>query len=392
MIKQIIPFVERLFSLLVVFLMLSATTLWSGQFFGKDWLNTSSGPQEKVSLQVAAPNAREMAQLRLSGKRLVPQDSITWVVKDGQQSLGVVISSLSLAQDVIGYAGNTPLFVYIDTEGTIQGIATMANDETPGFFRRAKRGILGEWKGLTVEEALDTEVDVVTGATYTSRSLNENVRAVLSAYAATDLMRHDAPAIGWGRTLLLFAVFAFGLVVSWRFRGIRWLRLAVMVLNVGITGFWCGQFLSLSILHGWIQNGVDLVLYLPTIVMLVLAIVLPYIGKSHYYCNWMCPYGSLQDLAWQLPLPKVKISAKAYKRMGQLRLWILLILLLMMWMGTGFFLIDYEPFTAFIVSAAAPAVIVLAASFVVLGIFIPHPWCRCVCPVGTLLNLAEEKK
>ena len=390
--KKIIPFVERLFSLLVVFLLLSATTLWSGKFLGHDWLNSTSTSQEKVEVNVVAPNKKEMVQLGLKGMQLVPHDSISWTVLDGDKQLGIVISSLPFTDDIVGYAGTTPLFVYIDPNGYVQGIAAMENNETPSFFRRASKGVLKPWKGLSVADALETEVDVVTGATYTSHSLIDNVKAVLAAYAATDLMRHHEPAIGWARTCALFFVFAIGLIASWRFRGMKWLRLLVMVLNVGVTGFWCGQFLSLSILHGWIQNGVDPILYLPTLVMLLLAVIMPYLGKPNHYCNWMCPYGSLQELAWQLPLPKIKVGAKFYQWMSKFRLFVLMLLLLMMWMGVGFSIMDYEPFTAFIVSSAAPAVMILAGCFVLAGIFIPHPWCRCICPVGTLLNLAEEKK
>ena len=391
MTKNIIPIVERLFSLLVVFLLLAATALWSGKFLGKDWLRVSD--QDKiVQVTVKAPNFREMTHLGLKGKTLVPYDSVSWRVVDQEQTLGIVMSSMPFTEKFTGYAGVTPLFVYIDEAGLVKGVAAMENDETPRFFRRAAHGILHQWDNLGVSEALETEVDAVTGATYTSLSLVGNVKAVLSAYAETDLMAHKEPAIGWVRTIALFVVFAIGLIVVWRFRGRKWIRLSVMVLNVVVTGFWCGQFLSLSILHGWVENGVDIMLYLPTFVMLVIAIVMPYLGKPNHYCNWMCPYGSLQELAWLLPLPKVKVGAKTYKRMAQIRMWVLMLLLAALWMGFGFSLMDYEPFTAFIVNSAAPTVMVLAGAFVVAGIFIPHPWCRCVCPVGTLLNLAEEKK
>jgi electron transport complex protein RnfG len=39
-----------------------------------------------------------------------------------------------------------------------------------------KRALLDKWKGLSVKEAAKQEVDVVTGATYSSEALIENVR------------------------------------------------------------------------------------------------------------------------------------------------------------------------------------------------------------------------
>ena len=392
MLKKITPLVERLFSLLVVFLLLASTTLWSGKLMGYNWLRASE-EAEIVESDVPAPTKEQQTELGLEEMTLIQRDSITWTVKAKDESeKGLVISSMPFSKDLIGYAGTTPLFVYIDADNKVQSISVMENDETPGFFRHAAKGILKQWNELPVEEALAKEVDAVSGATYTSVSLIGNVKAVLAFQAALEQEKIIEPTIGWPRTIALFFVFALGLATTFYFRGKKWLRLTIMILNVGVTGFWCGQFLSLSILHGWIQNGVDLMLYLPTVVMLIIAIVMPYLGKKNHYCLWMCPYGSLQELAFQLPIPKIKVGAKVYKRMRQIRMAVLMLLLACLWMGFGLSILDYEPFSAFIINSAAPAVMVLAGIFVVAGIFIPHPWCQCLCPVGALLNLAEENK
>ena len=170
------------------------------------------------------------------------------------------------------------------------------------------------------------------------------------------------------------------------------MRTLVLVLNTAVTGFWCGQFLSFSILRGMVQNGTDFILYLPTVVMLLLAIIMPYFKKKNYYCLWMCPYGSLQELAWKLPVPKIKMGPNAIKRMHKIRHIIPALLIILLWAGVGMTVLEYEPFSAFIVVTAAPAVMILAGAFVVLGAFIPHPWCQCFCPVGAVLNLAEKTK
>ena len=392
MTKKITSLVERLFSLLVVFLLLASTTLWSGKLMGYHWLNQSDEIVE-IKSDVPAPTDQQLSELGLENMTLIQRDSITWAVQASDQSKhGIVISSMPFSKDLIGYAGTTPLFVYIDAQDRVQGISVMEHDETPGFFRHAAEGILNQWNDLTVDKALEKEVDAVSGATYTSVSLIGNVKAVLAAHASKDQIRVTEPTIGWAKTIALFIVFAIGLDATFRFRGKRWLRLTIMILNVGVTGFWCGQFLSLSILHGWIQNGVDFMLYLPTITMLVIALIMPYLGKRNHYCLWMCPYGSLQELAFQLPIPKIKVGANVYKRMRQIRMAVLMILLASLWMGFGLSLLDYEPFSAFIINSAAPAVMILAGIFVVAGLFIPHPWCQCLCPVGALLNLAEENK
>ena len=143
-------------------------------------------------------------------------------------------------------------------------------------------------------------------------------------------------------------------------------------------------------LRGWIQNGLDPILYLPAVLMLLVAIAMPFFKRPHHHCLWVCPFGSLQELAYYLPLPKVHVSTPVFKLMRLTRTLVLALLLLLLWMGIGASVLDYEPFTAFMLSTATPGVLVLATLFIIASIFIPHPWCRCLCPMGTLLELSED--
>lgn len=395
------PILSRLFSLLLVFLLLASTTISTGKLLGYEWTgNASENESENEKLEnsvtqgISAPTAEEMTSLGLDGKTIVPLDSMSWrVLDESKEETGYLVSSALQASKFMGYNGATPIFIYLDDDHKVQAVvASDKNDETPGFYRRAIEGVLDKWNGLGVEDAIKLEVDVVSGATYSSQSLIDNFRTSLSIYEETTLSRTYAPIVGWTRTLILFAVFAIGLLVAFRYKKIRWMRTLVLVLNTAVTGFWCGQFLSFSILRGMVQNGTDFILYLPTVVMLILAIIMPYFKKKNYYCLWMCPYGSLQELAWKLPVPKIKIGAKAFKIMRNVRLAVLSLLIILLWVGVGVTVLEYEPFSAFIVVTAAPAVMILAGAFVILGMFIPHPWCQCFCPVGAVLNLAEKTK
>lgn len=395
------PILSRLFSLLLVFLLLASTTISTGKLLGYEWTgNASENESENEKLEnsvtqgISAPTAEEMTSLGLDGKTIVPLDSMSWrVLDESKEETGYLVSSALQAGKFMGYNGATPIFIYLDDDHKVQAVvASDKNDETPGFYRRAIEGVLDKWNGLGVEDAIKLEVDVVSGATYSSQSLIDNFRTSLSIYEETTLSRTYAPIVGWTRTLILFAVFAIGLLVAFRYKKIRWMRTLVLVLNTAVTGFWCGQFLSFSILRGMVQNGTDFILYLPTVVMLILAIIMPYFKKKNYYCLWMCPYGSLQELAWKLPVPKIKIGAKAFKIMRNVRLAVLSLLIILLWVGVGVTVLEYEPFSAFIVVTAAPAVMILAGAFVILGMFIPHPWCQCFCPVGAVLNLAEKTK
>ena len=397
------PVLSRLFSLLLVFLLLASTTISTGELLGYDWMNeagetgtegSSVEGNNSTGLSLSVPTDEEIASLGLKGKTLVPLDSMSWeVIGESDNKEGYLVSSALQADQFMGYNGSTPIFIYLDKNHKVQAVvASDKNDETPGFYRRATEGILDKWNGLKVKDAIAQKVDVVSGATYSSQSLIDNFRTSMAVYEQTTLFHSYGPVVGWGRTIALFVAFAFGLVVAFRYKKIRWMRTLVLVLNTAVTGFWCGQFLSFSILRGMVQNGTDFILYLPTVVMLLLALIMPYFKKKNYYCLWMCPYGSLQELAWKLPVPKVKMGAKAIKIMHHVRHAVLALLIVLLWAGVGMTVLEYEPFSAFIIVTAAPAVMILAGAFIVLGIFIPHPWCQCFCPVGAVLNLAEKTR
>lgn len=91
-----------------------------------------------------------------------------------------VIDTTEAGADVRGFGGPVPLLIYV-SGGRIDSVTMLPNRESPSFVRRAVRGgILERWNGMTVEEAREAHVDAVSGATFTSRAVIENVRRGLS--------------------------------------------------------------------------------------------------------------------------------------------------------------------------------------------------------------------
>ena len=92
-----------------------------------------------------------------------------------------VINTTTLADDVEGYAGPTPLKIYVKA-GKVEKIEALKNIETPKYWAIIKRDLLGKWNGLAVKKAATQQVDVITGATYTSEAVIENVKRGLEYY------------------------------------------------------------------------------------------------------------------------------------------------------------------------------------------------------------------
>lgn len=381
---------EHLLSLLVVFLLLCSAAIWSGKLLGH---SLATSRTEQAAPAFAAPDEAQLRALGLDGAgiRLAPRDSATWTVLDAEgEAMGYVLSSAPFAPAIEGFAGPTPLYIYMDTEGRVVRSAAGENAETPDFFASAWEGTAPKWEGKDAETGAKLKVDAVSGATYSSRAIVRNMQQTLAAYTASQANDLREPAIGWGRTAAVAAVLLLGGVAAWRLRGRKWVRLGVLALNVGVLGFWCGQFLSLSLLRGWVANGLDPVVYLPTLLMLAVAVVLPFFGRKRHYCTWVCPYGSAQELAARLPLPKIPCSPAVYRWMQRVRMGVLCLLLLLLWSDLGLFLLDYEPFSAFLVQTAPTAVLVLAGAFLAASLFVPQLWCHACCPMGALLDLSEE--
>ena len=64
--------------------------------------------------------------------------------------------------------------------------------------------------------------------------------------------------------------------------------------------------------------------------------------------------------------------------------------MILMWSGAAFIWMDYEPFALFIPTAASVAVIITAAAFLVLSIFVNRPYCMWICPTGTTFRAAQN--
>jgi len=92
-----------------------------------------------------------------------------------------IVNTTTLAKDVIGYEGPTPLKVYIK-DGKIQKIEFLENNETPKYWNAVKNHMQNKWDGMTVKDAKTKEVDGRTGATFSSDAVKKNVKLAVEYY------------------------------------------------------------------------------------------------------------------------------------------------------------------------------------------------------------------
>lgn len=92
-----------------------------------------------------------------------------------------VVNTSTIAKDVRGYNGPTPLEIHIKDDRIVK-IIILSNNETRNYFERVKKNLMSKWIGMKVNKVLSTDIDAVTGATYTSDAITENMKRALEYY------------------------------------------------------------------------------------------------------------------------------------------------------------------------------------------------------------------
>ena len=104
-------------------------------------------------------------------------DDVMKKEKDGTY----VVNTTTLAQDVKGYMGATPVEVYIKKNKIVK-VVMLKSQETPKYNASVKKNMLPVYEGVKITKKSTVDVDGVTGATFTSNAVKENVKRALQYY------------------------------------------------------------------------------------------------------------------------------------------------------------------------------------------------------------------
>ncbi len=326
----------------------------------------------------------EVSGLFTSGNSISSEeaDSVASISYQGAQE---IINTTDIGKDISGYAGPVPLEIYV-TDGKIDSIVALSNSENPKFFGRlAESGLTSAWNGKTLQEATTMNVDAATGATYSSNAYIANVRAG-AAYAIGTKAKTSGP-VSIAAIAALIVILA-GAILPLFIKKPSY-RLVQQLLNVAVLGFWAGTFIDYAMMLNFLSSAPRMTLsFFVTLILLIVGLIYPLFNKPNFYCTWICPFGSLQELAGKVCKKKWKLSPQLVKGLDNFRQLLWVVLLSLLYIGWGTSWIDNEIFTAFIVESASWVIIAVGGLFVVLSLFITRPFCRFVCPTGSILKQA----
>ncbi|PXY01981.1 hypothetical protein DF185_04845 [Marinifilum breve] len=381
-------FIESIANTVLLLLFFMAAVSYNGKLFGHKAEDLFKSKKDGIT--IVPPSKSQLQTLGIHGSLLREESKGVWTTGE-DLSADRVINTLAFSKGVYGFGGPTPLLLQLDSSNRIKNILLLENNETPDFIASIESdGIISQWIGKNYKDMSTQKPDILSGATMTSNAIN---RSILNSLQSVS---NGSNSTNWFammdiKTIAALLVIILGVIVSFRYKTNKHVRTIQLVLNTVVLGFWCGKFISINVLLGWTANGMNLLTSSVVFLMLVLSIVMPlFFKKKSFYCNWICPFGSAQELAGKLNKKKFHPSPSLMKVLKHTQTFITLAVFFCLWMGIASDIVNYEPFSAFIFKHASLAVLIIAGISLLISIITPRPWCRFVCPTGQILNWTNK--
>ncbi len=302
-----------------------------------------------------------------------------------------------------GFGGPMKVATSVDTLGNIIDILIVDHKETPSWFKR----VIGSKLIPQLKEKnyfdnfiIGEDIEALTGATYTTRAISENVksasRELSSKFCKLPKPIIDKKSIEFGVPemvlIILLLIGAFGIrkASPKNKKRIRWLT---MLTGLSVIGFWINHPLTLVDINKLIMG------YLPDYhnqlywYILIFGTLLIFLTTNkNVYCAYICPFGAAQEclaLVAKAKTTKSKQLLNITKWLRRLFVWGAISLALIM-RNPGFS--SYEVYgTLFTLSGTNLAVLFLVI-ILVAALFIKRPWCNFLCPVPAIEDFVRLLK
>jgi len=351
-----------------------------------------NGKSNKI--QAPAGHNVDFLEDYFDGNVRLSQDSTRQVctILTGEGPVGYIIYSEDLENQTTGFASPLNFAVVFNEELEILSVELLSyGNETPSYMDWLKRdGFFEQWDGMKPGDVIKHETDIISGATLSCMAVETDMNKLMSGLSDFQSTYKKART-GWvlkNLAALLFLVFALlHFFFPRKLMKTRWILLLASVL---ILGVWCGYFLSLALLHGWLVQGIVLEMQVVLVTIFIISVSIPLFTSRSFYCTFVCPFGAAQELVGKINKRKKELPVPVKRFFRWFRPIAFFTILILTIAGTVLPLSDLEPFSVFRIQAASVAVIILAAFMLVLSAFISKPWCRYFCPTGMMLDLLRK--
>jgi NosR/NirI family nitrous oxide reductase transcriptional regulator len=335
-----------------------------------------------------------LSQVMPQAERFEKLDSNTYAAYMGKSSEALV--GYVTTGEADGFAGPLLVAVVVGLHGEVLAMDVVDQRETPAWFKRVKASNLFEsltGKNYADPFQVNEDIDVVTGATFTTRAIAESVlngsRRIAVDRLGFEEPTKTAPRIILGlREVLLVLLFVFGVIAHRRgFPYTKQVRRFSLLVGLVALGFLYNSPLSLAyinkfLLGFWPQWQTNLYWYLLIVGILSIFIV----SNRNPYCHWFCPFGAVQECAGAVGGKKI-ISGSRYHRSLQ---WLtrtivwLSIILALLFRSPG--LTGYEVFDSMFTGKGTSLQFILLGIVLLAALVIRMPWCTYFCPITPVMD------
>ena len=296
-----------------------------------------------------------------------------------------------------GYGGAMDVAVVIDSSATIQALSILKHRETLSFLRRiTKTDLLESIKGKTYTDKLipGEDIEVVSGATYTSRALIDAARKALRKTAGSELgytLPPETPQkILFGPPeMVLILLFLAGFIGKQkRFKYTKILRWISMLAGLIIIGFIFNRPLTLvfinKLLLGFFPEWQT---HLYWYLLLGGILFVFTVDNKNPYCEWFCPFGAAQECFGVIGGAKLRTPDRLryVLRWVQRGLAWLAIILALLYRNPS--IASYEIFGTLFQLIGSNYQFVLLGIVLITALFIRRPWCSYLCPLRPVTDL-----
>jgi len=366
---------------------------WRGVIEGVAWVLLVAA---FIVGQIAAkPDYESMLQQALPGETLVRSEA--------SASLPIVYriegkDDVVIIADGEGYGG--PLVVGVRTRrtensGRLAEALVLSHKETPAFMERLHRGnFFRQFGGKDVSDnfIVGDDVDAVSGASVSARGLTSAMRDAVHLGAVNHLKLEPTwRQPGWNVGVnegVLVLLFVLAFIAGYRKDKIgKYAGRSVTVGALVFVGFYANASLSLANIAGIFMGYIPSLRQHPMWWIMMIGVLgsIVVMGRN-IYCQRLCPFMVVQDLAQKISGVKLKIDSRFQRRARTLIFSLSWVALMLIFLTAHPALGSYEPFAMmFSLEGLGIQWYILPASL--LGsLFVPRFWCRLFCPVGLYLN------
>jgi len=291
----------------------------------------------------------------------------------------------------MAYGGPIKLITGINLKHEITGTVIANHKDTPAFIEMVQKNkFLEQFIGKKAESplSLGEDIDVVTGATYSSKgitnAISQGSHAVAKTQFGIDVHEKAKPFIFGFREisiLILVGLMLFGVIFN--LNKLRWVTLVGGLIFIG---FKYNTPISLSNVAGLLMGnfpeiGENLIWY---VFLIGIPILTFFMGKN-MYCFWLCPFGALQEILAKIGGGNFTCNNKRlHVKATKIRYFLIYIALL------GAFLLKSPGFTSFEPFPTLFGLQGLGVQWFILpvvlftSLFVTRFWCRYFCPIMVL--------